>query len=109
MEGEPSPPLTATFGVIYYSLMCVPGMDGEPSPPLTATFWVIYFSLICVPGMEGEPSPPLTATFWVQLKSTLVRNLIRKKRNKRHTLRVSWPLLECHFKRWSTKLQFFVC
>jgi hypothetical protein len=40
-------------------------------------------------GMEGEPSPPLTASFWRQLKSTLVRNLIRKKRNKRHTLRVS--------------------
>ena len=61
MEGEPSQPLTATFGVIYYSLMCVPGMDGEPSPPLTATFVVIYYSLMCVPGMDGEPSPPLTA------------------------------------------------
>jgi hypothetical protein len=39
--------------------------------------------------MEGELSPPFTASFWTQLKSTLVRNLIRKKRNRRHTIRVS--------------------
>jgi len=39
--------------------------------------------------MEGEPTVALTAPFWTQLRATLLRNLIRKKRNKRHTLRVS--------------------
>ena len=30
---------------------------------------------------------PLTAGFWPQLKATIVRNILRKKGNKKHTLR----------------------
>ena len=52
--------------------------------------------------MEGEVRPssstpllyllgpqvrPLTAGFWPQLRATIVRNVLRKKGNKKHTLR----------------------
>ncbi len=35
-------------------------------------------------------TPRRSAGFWRQLKATLVRNLLRKKRALRHTLRVSF-------------------
>ena len=31
---------------------------------------------------------PLTAGFWPQLKATIIRNVLRKMRNKKHTIRV---------------------
>ena len=39
--------------------------------------------------MVGEErASPLTAGFWPQMRATLIRNILRKKRNKKHTLRV---------------------
>ena len=43
---------------------------------------------------EVEPSTlHQDASFWQQLKATIVRNLLRKKRNKKQVVRVSYKVL----------------
>ena len=43
--------------------------------------------------MVGDDRPsPLTAGFWPQMRATLIRNILRKKRNKKHTLRVKYMI-----------------
>ena len=44
--------------------------------------------------VDDGGAQPLTAGFWPQLRATLIRNILRKKRNKKHTLRVRKTLCE---------------
>ena len=52
--------------------------------------------------MDADEPLPLTAGFWQQMKATLIRNILRKKRNKKHTLRVKYWYIQfihdCYFK-----------
>ena len=39
--------------------------------------------------MKNEENMPFRAKFWHQLRATLIRNVLRKKRNKRHMMKVT--------------------
>ena len=39
--------------------------------------------------MKNEENMPFRAKFWYQLRATLIRNVLRKKRNKRHMMKVN--------------------
>ena len=39
--------------------------------------------------MNTEENMPFKAKFWHQLRATLIRNVLRKKRNKRHMMKVN--------------------
>ena len=69
--------ITALFAYKSYSFLKVTAMQmGEVGGPSMD------------PIVDSEHGLDMEASFWQQLKATVVRNILRKKRNKRQAFRV---------------------